>query len=65
MNLLTSITEGASGAEGGADDLEVPPVPDGTPADLDGTYTWLMAGQKPVIAAINGAVAGMAVPIAL
>ena len=65
MNLLTSITEGASGAEGGADDLEVPPVPEGTPADLDGTYTWLMAGQKPVIAAINGAVAGMAVPIAL
>ncbi len=65
MNLLTSITEGASGAEGGADDLEVPPAPDGTPADLDGTYTWLMAGQKPVIAAINGAVAGMAVPIAL
>src|SRR5262245_5280974 len=64
MNLLSSITEGASGSEGGAD-LEVPPVPQGTPADLDGTYTWLMAGQKPVIAAINGAVAGMAVPIAL
>ncbi|MBA2282490.1 MAG: enoyl-CoA hydratase/isomerase family protein [Acidimicrobiia bacterium] len=65
MNLLTSITEGGATGEGTRDDLEVPPLPPGTPADLDGTYTWLMAGTKPVIAAINGAVAGMAVPIAL
>lgn len=33
--------------------------------DLRGTYTYLMSVPKPVIAAINGAVAGMAVPIAL
>jgi enoyl-CoA hydratase/carnithine racemase len=67
MNVLTSITEGAAGADdvaGGAN-LELPPLPPDTPADLDGTYTWIMAGRKPVIAAINGAVAGMAVPIAL
>ncbi len=35
------------------------------PADFDGEYTYLMAVKKPVIAAINGACAGMAVPIAL
>lgn len=35
------------------------------PADLRGTYTYLMSMRKPVIAAINGAVAGMGVPIAL
>jgi enoyl-CoA hydratase/carnithine racemase len=66
MNLLTSITEGGP-ADAGADvpDLAPTPLPEGTPADLDGTYTWLMAGTKPVIAAINGPVAGMAVPIAL
>jgi enoyl-CoA hydratase/carnithine racemase len=33
--------------------------------DFRGTYTYLMSVRKPVIAAINGPVAGMAVPIAL
>jgi|SRR5581483_11519804 len=33
--------------------------------DLRGTYTYLLSVQKPIIAAINGAIAGMAVPIAL
>jgi enoyl-CoA hydratase/carnithine racemase len=68
MHLLTSITEGGSGVDAvaGQDaELAPPPLPEGTPDDLDGTYTWLMAGRKPVIAAINGPVAGMAVPIAL
>lgn len=68
LNLLTSISEGGSGVEavaGSGDELAPPPLPEGTPADLDGTYTWLMAGRKPVIAALNGPVAGMAVPIAL
>jgi enoyl-CoA hydratase/carnithine racemase len=66
LNVLTSITEGGSGIDAGAGEgLELPPLPPGTPDDLDGTYTWLMAGRKPVIAAINGPVAGMAVPIAL
>jgi len=35
------------------------------PLDFDGEYTWLLAVKKPMIAAINGAIAGMAVPIAL
>jgi enoyl-CoA hydratase/carnithine racemase len=68
MKLLSSITEEGGGAwddDGDGVDLTAPPLPPGTPADLDGTYTWIMAGRKPVIAAINGAVAGMAVPIAL
>ncbi len=30
-----------------------------------GTYTYLMSIRKPVVAAVNGACAGMAVPIAL
>jgi enoyl-CoA hydratase/carnithine racemase len=34
-------------------------------ADFRGTYTYLMSVRKPIIAAINGPVAGMAVPIAL
>ena len=33
--------------------------------DLRGTYTYLMSVAKPVIAAINGPVAGMGVPVAL
>lgn len=64
MGNLTSITEGRSIAEDGLGDLAVPADPD-RPPDLDGEYTYLMACRKPVVAAINGAVAGMAVPIAL
>jgi enoyl-CoA hydratase/carnithine racemase len=33
--------------------------------DFAGEYTYLLATQKPIVAAINGAVAGMAVPIVL
>lgn len=33
--------------------------------DLRGTHTYLLSLRKPMIAAINGAVAGMAVPLAL
>jgi enoyl-CoA hydratase/carnithine racemase len=33
--------------------------------DFRGTYTYLMSVRKPIIAAINGPVVGMAVPIAL
>jgi enoyl-CoA hydratase/carnithine racemase len=33
--------------------------------DFRGNYTYLLSVRKPIIAAINGAVAGMAVPISL
>jgi enoyl-CoA hydratase/carnithine racemase len=64
MKTLTSITEGGTLAEDG-DDL--PPAPPETPRpdDLAGEYTYLLGCPKPMIAAINGACAGMAVPIAL
>jgi enoyl-CoA hydratase/carnithine racemase len=65
----------ASGADGGggtgAPDVARPrqesPAP-GDPdagADLRGTYTYFMSVPKPIVAAINGAVAGMGVPIVL
>lgn len=34
-------------------------------ADFRGTYTYLLSVRKPIIAAINGPIAGMAVPISL
>ena len=67
MNMLTTLTEGGrpdSGGGGPGEPLEVPPDPT-RPADFGGEYTYLMACDKPIIAAINGAWAGMAVPIAL
>ncbi len=65
----------ASGADGGggarAPDVAQPsaetPLP-GDPdagADLRGTYTYFMSVPKPIVAAVNGAVAGMGVPIVL
>lgn len=64
MNNLSSITEGGRFDD---DHPELPPAPEGAerPPDLDGEYTYLLACPKPIIAAINGACAGMAVPIAL
>lgn len=65
MRTLQALTGG--GAPAG--EAEAPPLePAGDPTwgdDLRGTYTWFMSVPKPVIAAINGAVAGMAVPIVL
>jgi enoyl-CoA hydratase/carnithine racemase len=63
MKNLASIRDG-----GGVDpipaELVVEPA-EPLPADFNGEYTWLLAVKKPVIAAINGPIAGMAVPIAL
>jgi enoyl-CoA hydratase/carnithine racemase len=64
MKALTSITEGGTLAP---DEGELPPAPASQPrpSDLDGEYTYLLGCPKPIVAAINGACAGMAVPIAL
>ena len=65
MNMLSGIAGGGAGSvEETGEPLDLtPPAP--IPADFDGEYTWLLAVSKPVIAAINGPIAGMAVPIAL
>ena len=41
------------------------PADDGEPGDFDGRFGYLMTTPKPIIAAVNGAVAGMAYPFAL
>lgn len=66
MGNLSDLTAGGGFAADAADAeaLAVPDDPD-LPPDLAGTYTYLLACPKPIIAAINGAIAGMAVPIAL
>ena len=65
MKNLRSLTSGSG--DFATDDLEELRVnrAEPIPADFDGEYTYLLAVRKPVIAAINGACAGMAVPIAL
>ena len=66
MNRLSAIRSGDRRTETPAGDLVSDP---GDPAFGDdlhlGTYTYLMSVPKPVIAAINGPVAGMGVPIVL
>ena len=66
MRRLSAVSSGEYQAEAMPADLASDP---GDPAfgdDLhDGTHTFLMSVPKPVIAAINGPVAGMAVPIVL
>mgnify|MGYP000600317643 CR=1 FL=1 len=59
------------GISEGRREEELPPELDADPGDpawgedLRGTYTYLMSIPKPIIAAINGPIAGMAIPIAL
>jgi enoyl-CoA hydratase/carnithine racemase len=67
MNRLTSIS---SGGDAGARDplaaFERPDAPSRNEVDdFGGRFTYLMATDKPVIAAVNGPVAGMAFPFAL
>jgi enoyl-CoA hydratase/carnithine racemase len=70
MKMLSGISDGAAGessSDGGAVSTGEGPET-GDPSwgdDLRGTYTYLMSVPKPIIAAINGPIAGMAVPIAL
>jgi enoyl-CoA hydratase/carnithine racemase len=62
MNMLKGISGGDIPTAGV--DLDMTP-PHPVPPDLDGEYTYLLGVTKPVVAAINGPIAGMAVPIAL
>jgi enoyl-CoA hydratase/carnithine racemase len=61
---LKAIGEGKGMADGAADLAADPGDPE-VGDSFRRTYTYFMSIRKPVIAAINGAVAGMAVPITL
>ena len=66
MNRLAALSSGDRRFESADDDLAAEPGDPSFGPDLHlGTYTYLMSVPKPVIAAINGPVAGMGVPIAL
>ena len=63
LNDLKGISEGRARVDTPAE-LEADPG-DPSMSSFRGTYTYIASLRKPVIAAINGPVAGMAVPIAL
>ena len=66
MNRLSAVSAGTYAAETLPDDLASDPGDPSFGDDLYlGTHTYLLSVPKPVIAAINGPVAGMAVPIVL
>jgi enoyl-CoA hydratase/carnithine racemase len=66
MKVLSDVIGGRGDDAGGmVDDTEAEAGDVSWGDDLRGTYTYLLSVTKPVIAAINGAVAGMAVPIVL
>lgn len=70
MKLLTSLTEGGNGggvADGGGAGSRVKQESpwDNPNNDFGGRLPYLMTMNKPVIAAVNGAVAGMAYPFTL
>jgi len=63
MDELNDLTSGGAFVDEIPDALRVHAPP--APPDLAGEYAYLITCPKPIVAAINGAVAGMAVPIAL
>jgi enoyl-CoA hydratase/carnithine racemase len=66
MKRLSALSSGDFAAETLPADLESDPGDPAAGDDLHlGTHTYLLSVPKPVIAAINGPVAGMAVPIVL
>ncbi len=65
MRVLSAIRDsGELANDSDMPDLAVVPQ-EPRPPDFDGEYTYLLAVKKPIIAAINGPIAGMAVPVAL
>jgi enoyl-CoA hydratase/carnithine racemase len=69
MNMLSGISRGDDDSDSASEATATSEAVDVGDAswgdDLRGTYTYLMSIPKPIIAAINGPIAGMAVPIAL
>jgi enoyl-CoA hydratase/carnithine racemase len=68
MKMLSGITAGSADTPSQSTAASADEVDAGDPSwgdDLRGTYTYLMSVPKPIVAAINGPIAGMAVPIAL
>lgn len=63
MKLLDDISSGSSGSEG--DSLAGRAWGGESPGDFDGRFGYLLDVPKPIIAAVNGPVAGMAYPLAL
>jgi enoyl-CoA hydratase/carnithine racemase len=61
---LDGISQGERGSLASAD-LDADPGDPEIGEDFRGTYTYLMSVRKPIIGAINGPTAGMAVPISL
>lgn len=62
MRILSDLTSG-SGDDAIASDQR--PTAEAPRGDFDGRFPYLMTVPKPIIAAVNGAVAGMAYPFAL
>jgi enoyl-CoA hydratase/carnithine racemase len=65
LKRLRAISVGEGGGPEVPDELAADPGDPEAGPDFRGTYTYPMSIRKPVIAAINGPTAGMAVPIAL
>src|SRR5206468_11533570 len=65
MKMLSGIGDGDAGGATAAPAQAAEAGDESWGDDLRGTYTYLMSVPKPIIAAINGPIAGMAVPIAL
>ena len=64
LDRLKGISEGRRG-DGAVPELAADPGDPTMDASFRGTYTYLMSIRKPVVAAVNGPCAGMALPIAL
>jgi enoyl-CoA hydratase/carnithine racemase len=64
LDMLSDIGDGSHKAET-YDDLAAEPGDPDAGASFRGKYTYLLSVRKPIVAAINGPCAGMAVPIAL
>lgn len=65
LQRLSAISRGEARGSSAPPKLEADPGDPGMDAGFHHTYSYLMSIRKPIIAAINGPCAGMAVPIAL